>query len=55
MKWFGVPRNLTAVALYSKEAKLRLPVSTVMTEFKVNKARLAMTLKDLPDPVIRNL
>ena len=54
-KWFGAPRNLTAVALYSKEAKLQLPVSAVTTEFKVSKARLVMTLKDSSDPVIRNL
>ena len=43
-KWLGLPPGLTSVALYSKTAKLRLPLKAVTEEYKVGKARLQMML-----------
>lgn len=52
-KWVGVPPCLTDVALYCKRTKLVLPFKSVVEEFKVGKARLAMMLRDSPDPKVR--
>lgn len=43
-KWLGVPPSFSSVNLYSKTSKLRLPVSSVVEEFKATKARAVSTL-----------
>ena len=52
-KWLGVPRSMTDVALYSTTAKLQLPTTSLVEEFKVAKARTFLMLRDSKDPVIR--
>lgn len=52
-KWLGVPPGLTDVALYSKSAKLTLPFKSVLEEYKVGKARLAVMLQESPDESVR--
>ena len=43
-KWLGLPPGLTSVALYSRSAKLKLPLRSVVEEFKVSKVRSQMML-----------
>ena len=52
-KWLGLPPSFTTVGLYSKTAKVRLPISSLEEEFKTGKVRLQMMMRDSPDPVIR--
>ena len=51
-KWFGAPPGLTSVALYSKSAKLSLPLSSVIEEYKVTKVRALITLRQSRDPKV---
>ena len=53
-KWLGAPRTLTSIALYSSSSKLELPLSSIVEEFKVGKARLFMMLRDSADQVIHD-
>ena len=52
-KWLGVPPGLTDVALYSRQAKLRLPLKSILEEYKAGKARLLSMLEDSTDPVVK--
>jgi hypothetical protein len=52
-KWLGLPPGLTSVALYSRSAKLRLPLKFITEEFQVGKARPQLTLKYSEDPTVR--
>lgn len=52
-KWLGVPLSFISIELYSKIAKLQLPLTSVVEEFKAEKARFVMTLKDSPDEKVR--
>ena len=52
-KWLGVPQSFTSVGLYSRTAKLQLPLTSIVEEFKTGKARLIMTLRDSKDDKVR--
>ena len=52
-KWLGVPPSFTTVGLYSRTAKLQLPFTSLVEEFKVSKSRLVMTLKECRDYKVR--
>jgi len=52
-KWFGLPQCFTNLGLYTATVELQLPISSLVEEFKVSKARLLMTLKDSLDECIR--
>jgi hypothetical protein len=51
-RWLGLPPSFTGVGLYSKSTKLQIPISSVVEEFKVGKARLLLTLRDSADEKI---
>ena len=51
-QWMGVPQSFSSVGFYSKTTKLRLPLTSVVEEFKAGKARLIMTLKDARYPKV---
>lgn len=53
-KWFGLPLSFSSVGLYTTRGQLRLPISSLVEEYKVGKARLLMTLRDSRDIKIRN-
>ena len=53
-KWLGVPRSLSNIAFYGHNTKLQLPLSSLIEEFKVTKARLYMMLRDSEHQVIRD-
>src|SRR5262249_11658344 len=52
-KCLCLPPGLTSVALYSRNAKLKLPPKALTEEFQVGKARLQMMLKHSRDPEVR--
>ena len=43
-RWLGVPPGLTDVAMYCRKAKLRLPLKSILEEYKCGKARLLSML-----------
>ncbi|XP_059807673.1 uncharacterized protein LOC132381975 [Hypanus sabinus] len=45
-RWLGVQQCFSSTVLYSKSAKLQLPLSLVVEKFKVGNACLIITLKD---------
>ena len=53
-RWLGLPPSFTGLGLYTSAGKLQLPISSLVEEFKVAKARLLLTLKGSPDECISN-
>ena len=54
-KWLGVPPCLTDVAFYCRQAKLKLPLKSILEEYKAGKARLLSMLEDSEDLVVRSV
>ncbi|KAK3698838.1 hypothetical protein RRG08_028693 [Elysia crispata] len=54
-RWLGVPPRLTDVAMYCRKAKLRLPLKSILEEYKCGKARLLSMLEDSEDPVVKTV
>ena len=54
-KWLRLPPSLSDVAMYCRKAKLKLPLKSIMEEFKSSKVRLQMMLDDSKDKVIKSL
>ena len=54
-RWLGVPPGLTDVALYCRAAKLKLPLKSILEEYKCGKARLLSMLEDSEDPVVKTV
>ena len=57
-KWLGLPPGLSNVAMYCRQAKLKLPLKSIMEEFtgfESGKVRLQMMLDDSKDKVIKSL
>ena len=52
-KWLGVPPSFSNIGLYGRSNQLQLPLSSLVEEYKVAKARLVMTLKDSRDDMVR--
>ena len=48
-------RGLTDVAMYCRKAKLRLPLISILEEYKCDKARLLSMLEDSEDPVVKTV
>ena len=48
-RWLGLPRSLSSMALYSKATKVQLPLSSVVEEFKITRAREVMLYRDSKD------
>ncbi|XP_078666098.1 uncharacterized protein LOC144908400 [Branchiostoma floridae x Branchiostoma belcheri] len=51
-KWLGVPPGLTSIGLYSKTAKLQLPLTSMEEEYKVTKARAQLMLQESRDELV---
>ena len=54
-KWLGLPPGLSNVAMYCRQAKLKLPLKSIMEEFKSGKVKIQMMLDDIKDKVIKSL
>ena len=53
--WLGLPPGLSSIALYSKSALLRLPLSSIAEEYKVGKIRMQLMISNSADPNIREI
>ena len=51
-KWLGLPPDLSNVAMYCRQAKLKWPLESIMEEFKSGKVRLQMMLDDSKDKLL---
>jgi hypothetical protein len=51
-RWFGLPPSMTSIGLYNKSGMLQLPLSSIVEEYKVAKARLVLTLRDFGDTCV---
>ncbi|XP_052238630.1 uncharacterized protein LOC127849922 [Dreissena polymorpha] len=51
-RWLGVPPSFTSIGLYGRTNQLQLPISSVVEEYKVAKARMVVTLKESSDDLI---
>ena len=54
-RWLGVSLGLTDVAMYCRKAKLRLPLKSILEEYKCGKARLLSMLEDSEDPIVKTV
>ena len=54
-KWLGLPADMSDVALYCRQAKLKLQFKSIVEEYKSGKIRLQMMLEDSKDEVIKSL
>ncbi|KAK3785053.1 hypothetical protein RRG08_038005 [Elysia crispata] len=54
-RWLGVSPDLTEVAMYCRKPKLRLPLKSILEEYKCGKARLLSMLEDSEDPVVKTV
>ncbi|KAK3797119.1 hypothetical protein RRG08_060463 [Elysia crispata] len=54
-RWLGLLPGLTDVATYCRKAKLRLPLKSILEEYKCGKARLLSMLEDSEDPVVKTV
>ena len=54
-KWLGLLPGLSDVALYCRQAKLKLPFKSIVKEFKSQKMTLQMMLDDSKEKVIKSL
>ena len=53
-RWLGVPKSFSSVGRYSTGSKFQIPITAVTEEYKVTKARAAITLRSSQDPKIRD-
>ena len=54
-RWLGVPPRITDVAMYCRNAKLRLPLKSILEEYICGEARLLSMLEDSEDPVVKTV
>ncbi|GFO36626.1 reverse transcriptase [Plakobranchus ocellatus] len=54
-KWLGVPPGNSDVAMYCRKAKLKLPMKSILEEYKCGKARLLTMLEESDDPVVKTV
>ncbi|GFO38302.1 reverse transcriptase [Plakobranchus ocellatus] len=54
-KWPGVPPSHSDVAMYCRKAKLKLPMQSILEEYKCGKARLLTMLEESDDPVVKTV
>lgn len=48
-RWLGLSQSLRSIALYGHDAKLQLPFSSLVEEFKVTQARVVLLYQDSTD------
>ena len=51
-KWLRVPPSFSAVGLYSKTSSIKLPLSSIIEEYKVGKIRGQMQLRESKDETV---
>ena len=53
--WLCLPPGLSTVALYSTSAKLKLPLKSLVEEFKVGKCRTVVSMDESRDPIVQGV
>ena len=53
-KWLGLPRMLNNSAIFGKQGQLKLPIASIVEEYKVSKVRTVMMLRFSNDPEIKD-
>jgi len=51
-RWLGLPPSFSSIGLYGRCTKLQMPLTSLVEEYKVAKARLFLTLRDSADQKI---
>ncbi|XP_073696141.1 uncharacterized protein [Garra rufa] len=51
-RWLGLPRSLSSIALYGRNNKLKLPMSSLSEEFMVTRSREVLQYRDSSDPKV---
>ena len=54
-RWLGVPPGLTDVAMYCRKVKLRLPLKSILEEYKCGKAWLLSMLEVSEYPFVKTV
>ena len=54
-RWLGLPPGLTVEAMFCRKVKLRLPLKSILEEYKCGKARLLSMLENSEDPVVKTV
>ncbi|GFO34063.1 reverse transcriptase [Plakobranchus ocellatus] len=54
-KCLGVPPGLSGVAMYCRKAKLKLPMKSILEEYRCGKARLLTILEESDDPMVKTV
>ena len=54
-RWLGVPPSFTSIRHYVRTNQFQLPLSSLVEEFKVARARLVVTLKESKHDIIRKV
>lgn len=52
-RWLGIPPGFSSVGLYIRSGQLRLPLSSVVEEYKVAKCRVILSLRDSNDDLVK--
>ena len=52
-KWLGLPRMLNNSAIFGKQGQLKLPIASIVEEYKASKVRTVMMLRFSNDPEIK--
>ena len=53
-RWLGLPPSFTSIGLYGRTNQLKLPMTSIVEEFKVAKGRLVVTLKQKAESRLRH-
>ena len=54
-RWLRVPPGLTDVAMYCHKANMKVPLKSILEEYKCGKARLLSMLEDSEDPIAKTV
>ncbi|GFN76057.1 reverse transcriptase [Plakobranchus ocellatus] len=54
-KWLVVPPDLSDVAINCRKPKLKLPMKSILEEYKCGKARILTMLEEYDDPVVKTV
>ena len=54
-KWLGLPPSISSIALYSRSARLRLPLRSIVEEYKISKIRTQWSLNNSKDNRVREV
>ena len=54
-RWLCLPPSTSSVALYATSTKLKLPIKSVVEEFKVGKCRTVVAMSESRDPIVQGV